>query len=109
MRTLITYIMVFPKRSAFVLVALLLAGIAEALSLTALLPLLSIAVGESIDSSMGKLVVDTLHQVGLSPTLEIILLVIVGGMFLKGAILLLTNQQVGHTVAHVATNRKSVV
>jgi len=103
MRTLITYIMVFPKRSAFVLVALLLAGIAEALSLTALLPLLSIAVGESIDSSMGKLVVDTLHQVGLSPTLEIILLVIVGGMFLKGAILLLTNQQVGHTVAHVAT------
>lgn len=103
MRTLITYIMVFPKRSAFVLVALLLAGIAEALSLTALLPLLSIAVGESIDSSMGKLVVDTLHQVGLSPTLEIILLVIVGGMFLKGAILLMTNQQVGHTVAHVAT------
>lgn len=103
MRTLITYIMVFPKRSAFVLVALLLAGIAEALSLTALLPLLSIAVGESIDSSMGKLVVDTLHQVGLSPTLEVILLVIVGGMFLKGAILLLTNQQVGHTVAHVAT------
>jgi len=103
MRTLITYIMVFPKRSAFVLIALLLAGIAEALSLTALLPLLSIAVGESIDSSMGKLVVDTLHQVGLSPTLEIILLVIVGGMFLKGAILLMTNQQVGHTVAHVAT------
>lgn len=103
MRTLITYIMVFPKRSAFVLIALLLAGIAEALSLTALLPLLSIAVGESIDSSMGKLVVDTLHQVGLSPTLEVILLVIVGGMFLKGAILLMTNQQVGHTVAHVAT------
>lgn len=103
MRTLITYIMVFPKRSAFVLVALLLAGAAEALSLTALLPLLSIAVGDSIDSKMGRMVVDVLHQAGLSPTLEVILLVIVGGMFLKGAILLLTNQQVGHTVAHVAT------
>lgn len=103
MRTLITYIMVFPKRSAFVLAALLLAGVAEALSLTALLPLLSIAVGESIDSRMGRLVVDILHQAGLSPTLEVILLVIVGGMFLKGTILLLTNQQVGHTVAHVAT------
>ena len=104
MRTLFTYIMVFPKRSAFVLVALLLAGVAEALSLTALLPLLSIAVGdESVDSKMGKLVVDMLHGVGLSSTLETILLIIVGGMFLKGAILLLTNQQVGHTVAHVAT------
>ncbi|SFU65495.1 ATP-binding cassette, subfamily C [Nitrosomonas eutropha] len=103
MRTLITYIMVFPRRSAFVLVALLLAGAAEALSLTALLPLLSIAVGESIDSKMGQLVVNMLHEIRLEPTLETILLVIVGGMFLKGAILLLTNQQVGHTVAHVAT------
>ncbi|ABI58780.1 MULTISPECIES: ABC transporter ATP-binding protein [Nitrosomonas] len=103
MRTLITYIMVFPKRSAFVLIALLLAGVAEALSLTALLPLLSIAVGESVDSKMGQLIVNMLHEIGLEPTLETILLVIVGGMFLKGAILLLTNQQVGHTVAHVAT------
>src|SRR5690606_14479391 len=100
---LITYIMVFPKRSAFVIVALLLAGAAEALSLTALLPLLSIAVGEAVDSKMGKLVVDILHGIGLTPTLETILLIIVGGMFLKGTILLLTNQQVGHTVAHVAT------
>ncbi len=103
MRTLITYIMVFPKRSAFVLIALLLAGVAEALSLTALLPLLSIAVGESIDSNIGKFVVEILHQTGIEPALETILLVIVGGMFIKGAILLLTNQQVGYTVAHVAT------
>ncbi len=103
MRTLITYIMVFPKRSAFVLIALLLAGIAEALSLTALLPLLSIAVGESTDSNIGKFIVEILHQVGIEPELEAILLVIVGGMFIKGAILLLTNRQVGYTVAHVAT------
>jgi len=103
MRTLFTYIMVFPKRSAFVLLALLLAGVAEALSLTALLPLLSIAVGESVDSSIGKMVIGFLQQVGIDPSLETILLVIVGGMFLKGVILLLTNRQVGYTVAHVAT------
>jgi len=103
MRTLFTYIMVFPKRSAFVLLALLLAGVAEALSLTALLPLLSIAVGESTDSGIGKMVIGFLQQIGISPSLETILLVIVGGMFLKGVILLLTNRQVGYTVAHVAT------
>ncbi|HRQ05546.1 MAG TPA: ABC transporter ATP-binding protein [Nitrosomonas halophila] len=103
MRTLITYIMVFPKRSAFVLIALLLAGVAEALSLTALLPLLSIAVGESIDSDIGKFIVQIFHQVGIEPTLEFILLFIVSGMLVKGCILLLTNRQVGHTVAHVAT------
>lgn len=103
MRTLITYIMVFPKRSAFVLIALLLAGVAEALSLTALLPLLSIAVGESIDSDIGKFIVQIFHRVGIEPTLEFILLFIVSGMLVKGCILLLTNRQVGHTVAHVAT------
>src|SRR5690606_39995545 len=47
--------------------------------------------------------VEILHQVGIEPELEAILLVIVGGMFIKGAILLLTNRQVGYTVAHVAT------
>lgn len=103
MHTLITYIMVFPRRSAFVLVALLLAGVAEALSLTALLPLISIAVGETDDSKIGRFMAQTLEQVGIAPTIDAILLIIVGGMFIKGIILLLTNRQVGYTVAHVAT------
>lgn len=103
MRTLATYITVFPKRSIFVLIALLLAGVAEALSLTALLPLLSIAAGESIDSSMGKFIIEFLQEIGIEPAIEVILLFIVGGMLVKGIILLLTNQQVGYTVAHVAT------
>lgn len=103
MRTLYTYIMVFPRRSAFVLFALLMAGIAEALSLTALLPLLSIAVGETSDSGIGKLMGDALLSIGIEPTLGMILIIIVGGMFAKGLILLIANRQVGYTVAHVAT------
>jgi ATP-binding cassette, subfamily C, bacterial len=103
MHTLYTYIMVFPRRSAYVLVALLLAGVAEALSLTALLPLLSIAVGESSDSGIGKFMGDALLSIGIEPTLDMILIIIVGGMFTKGLILLIANRQVGYTVAHVAT------
>ncbi len=103
MRTLITYIMVFPRRSTFVIVALLLAGVAEALSLTALLPLISIAVGENDDSKIGHFMVQALERIGIAPTIDTILLVIVGGMLIKGIILLLTNRQVGYTVAHVAT------
>lgn len=103
MRTLLTYIMVFPKRSAFVLLALLVAGVAEGLSLTALLPLLSIAVGQSDDSGIGQFMVQIMERVGIDPTLDMILLIIVGGMFLKGIILLIANRQVGYTVAHVAT------
>ena len=107
MRTLFTYIMVFPRRSAFVLIALLIAGIAEGLSLTALLPLLSIAVGESNQtgesSGIGKFMEQTLRDIGIEPTLDTILIIIVGGMFFKGLVLLLANRQVGYTVAHVAT------
>lgn len=107
MRTLFTYIMVFPRRSAFVLIALLIAGVAEGLSLTALLPLLSIAVGESSQagesSGIGKFMEQTLRDIGIEPTLDTILVIIVGGMFFKGLVLLLANRQVGYTVAHVAT------
>lgn len=105
MRTLFTYIMVFPQRSAFVLVALLVAGIAEGLSLTALLPLISIAVGDagSNDSGIGKFMEKALQDIGIDPTLDTILIIIVGGMFFKGFVLLLANRQVGYTVAHVAT------
>lgn len=106
MRTLFTYIMVFPRRSAFVLIALLIAGIAEGLSLTALLPLLSIAMDESggaNDSGIGKFMEKALQDIGIEPTLDTILLIIVGGMFFKGLVLLLANRQVGYTVAHVAT------
>ncbi|PSJ17102.1 ABC transporter ATP-binding protein [Nitrosomonas supralitoralis] len=106
MRTLFTYIMVFPRRSTFVLFALLIAGIAEGLSLTALLPLLSIAVGDSSgsgDSGIGKFIENTLQDIGIEPTLDTILIIIVGGMFFKGLVLLLANRQVGYTVAHVAT------
>lgn len=104
MRTLFTYIMVFPRRSAFVLLALLIAGVAEGLSLTALLPLLSIAIGDSSsDSGIGQFIEQMLAKIGIEPTLDTILIIIVGGMFAKGLILLLANRQVGYTVAHVAT------
>lgn len=98
--------MVFPRRSAFVLVALLIAGIAEGLSLTALLPLISIAVGDaagSNSSGIGQFMEKALRDIGIDPTLDTILVIIVGGMFFKGFVLLLANRQVGYTVAHVAT------
>jgi ATP-binding cassette subfamily C protein len=85
------------------LVALLAAGIAEGLSLTALLPLLSVAIGGTGDSDIGRVIVSTLQGMGIEPTIGIMLLIIVSGMLLKSLILLFANRQVGYTVAHVAT------
>ena len=103
MRILFTYCSLFPRRTAYVLAALLAAGVAEGLSLTALLPLLSIAVGDSGKSDMGRRIVELLKGAGMEPTIGVMLLVIVSGMILKSLILLLANRQVGFTVAHVAT------
>src|SRR5687768_2593908 len=104
MHTLYTYCMLFPRRTAYVLIALLAAGIAEGLSLTALLPLLSIAVGDTANSDIGRSIVELLQGLGITPTIGIMLLIIVGGMVIKSIILLLANRQVGYTVAHVATS-----
>ena len=103
MRTLLTYFKVFPKRSFYVLIAFLAAGIAEALSLSAILPLLSTAVGDSADSDIGKFVVQLLNEVGLTPTIGTMLLIILLGLVLKNAMLLVANRQIGYTVAYIAT------
>jgi ATP-binding cassette subfamily C protein len=103
MRTLFTYCTLFPRRTAYVLVALFAAGIAEGLSLTALLPLLSISVGDPSNSDIGRQIVELLQKIGIEPTIGVMLLIIVGGMITKSLILLIANRQVGYTVAHVAT------
>ena len=103
MRTLITYFKVFPKRSFYVLIAFLAAGIAETLSLSAILPLLSTAVGDQVDSDIGKFVVRLLNEFGLSPTIGTMLLIILFGIVLKNAMLLVANRQIGYTVAYIAT------
>ena len=103
MHTLVTYIMVFPRRSALVMIALLAAGIAEGLSLTALLPLLSVAVGDASSSETGRTVLQAMQRIGIEPTISTMLLIIVIGMITKSLILLLANRQVGYAVAHVAS------
>jgi ATP-binding cassette subfamily C protein len=103
MRTLLALIRAYPARTAVMLVALIIAGLAEGLSLTTLLPLMSVAVGGAADSGLGRAVVESLGRFELQPTIGVMLLLIVGGMIVKSVLLLLANRQVGYTVAHVAT------
>ncbi|MEE8328294.1 MAG: ABC transporter ATP-binding protein [Nitrosomonadaceae bacterium] len=103
MRTLITYFRVFPRRSLYVLIAFLAAGIAEALSLTAILPLLSIAIGDPVDSTIGKYIVELLNKVDVNPTIGAMLFIILCGIVTKNLIILIANRQIGYTVAHIAT------
>ena len=45
-----------------------------------------------------------LHAVGLQPTAEVLLALIIGGTVLKAALVLLANRQVGYSVARIATD-----
>lgn len=104
MRILFAYGRGYPVRTFLMLISLLLAGIAEGVGLTTLLPLLSIALGDQAHSDLANKVIHVLGLVGLEPTLVTMLVVIVVGLTLSSTLVLLGNRQVGYAVAHVATD-----
>jgi ATP-binding cassette subfamily C protein len=113
MRLLISFSRAYPLQSAIMLIALLLAGVAEGIGLSALLPLISVAMGGQTGAESGasagnsgleQVVTETLLSVGLTPTLGVLLVIIVFAIVLKSGLVLLAKKQVGYTVAGVATD-----
>jgi len=111
MQLMITFIRAYPWQTLLMLAAMLLAGVAEGTSLSALLPLLNIAVrGDGASAAPAELngyerrVNDILGAIGITPTVEVMLAIIVIGGTLKGLLLLVANKQVGYTAAQVTTD-----
>lgn len=108
MRLLLELARADPRRSVTTLACLLLAGAAEGLGVSTVLPLISVALPESTGIVSGpapklaEIVTTGLAVVGLEPTLGTLLLLIVAGMSVKAGLLLLANWQVGFAVARVA-------
>lgn len=109
MRLLITFARTYTLQSIIVLLALLLAGVAEGFGLSAMIPLFaSIAdknggAGQNA-SGLTHLVTESLSFLGLSPSIGVLLVFIVITVMLKGALMLLANKRVGYTVAYIATD-----
>ena len=101
----------YPWQTTLMLIALILSGMAEGIGLSALLPLLNIALGEdavqmipggSVDQSQFEAtVLATLERLSIAPTLGNMLLIVLGGIFFKCVFLLLAQRQVGYTAARV--------
>jgi len=117
MPLLITFARAYPLQSAIMLVALLVAGLVEGVSLTALLPLLNrvlerpdspgsdaTALEPDADSGVGDTLLSGMESMGLTPSVEMLLLVIVLGAIIKGGLVLLAKKKVGYIVAQVATD-----
>ncbi|MSP83479.1 MAG: ABC transporter ATP-binding protein [Alphaproteobacteria bacterium] len=90
-------------RQATVLLCLLAAGLAEGVGLASLMPLLTVAAGVPGDSAIERLVLGGLGAIGLEPDLGVLLLFVVSGLVLKGALMLVAMNHVGYAVAGVAT------
>ena len=107
MRIMLYFARAYPRQTITMLMAQLLAGLMEGISLTALLPILNIAMGGGngkSGSGIGKTVISALKSIGIEPTIPSLLLVVVIGVLLKSALVLLADRKVGYTVACVATD-----
>ncbi len=111
MRLMLSFFRAYPGQTVIMLIALMLAGIAEGMGLSALLPLLSFAVSDEPTTSdhqpqndFERIVVETLHNIGLTPSIGVLLSIIVLGVTLKSLLLLVARKRVGYTAAQVATD-----
>jgi ATP-binding cassette subfamily C protein len=117
MRLLITFTRNYPLSTALMLLAFLLAGLIEGIGLSMLLPIIGITIGNptgaeplsavkngTSGSMLERMVADGLAFLGITPTLGLLLIVLVVTVILKSGLLLLANKQIGYTVARIATD-----
>jgi ATP-binding cassette subfamily C protein len=99
----------YPRRSALLVFLLMLSGLAEGVGFFSLLPMLEVAASQhetpgGDPSDLTRILSDVLGQVGLEPTLGVMLAIVCTAMILKAGFLWLAMREVGYTVAHIATD-----
>ena len=117
MRLILTYLRLYPGKSAVMLIALLLASLAEGVGLSALLPLFNLvteqparadAVADTPSSEsrseLEQIVLDHLDALGFSPSIGLLLFVIVLAVTFKTGLLLVAKRYIGYTAAQIATD-----
>jgi ATP-binding cassette subfamily C protein len=97
----------YPKQTALALGSLLLASLIEGIGLVTMLPLLATQspdMAARLPKGLTRVVQQALDFVGLTPTIGMLLLIIVTIITLKCVLVLLANRQVGFTVALVSAD-----
>ncbi len=94
-----------------VLGCLILASLAEGFGIASLLPALALVLDEpAADASPAQeMVRETLAAIGLTPTLEVLLVVVMVGVTLKAALFIFGMLRVGYAVADVATGLRMAI
>jgi ATP-binding cassette subfamily C protein len=103
----------YRAQSLLVLFCIVLGGVLDGVGISAMLPVLAIAMRGASDapvaepagtSALGETVDKALDAIGLEPELYTLLPIIVILFWTKGGIILFAKRQVGYTVARIATD-----
>ena len=117
MNLLRTFVKRYPWQSLLLVTALLLAGLADGIGLSAMLPLLQIAFNNNTtdaadgafeppaenDSEFAARVTEVLTSLGISPTMGILLTIIVAVIAFKNLLIFFSSSRIGYIAANVAT------
>ncbi|MBP6381996.1 MAG: ABC transporter ATP-binding protein [Pseudomonadales bacterium] len=110
MRLMLSFYRAYPWQTFFTLLALSVAGLAEGVGLSVLLPLLNMATegqGQAApanDNEFSQTVRSALDALGIAATLGNMLLLVVFAIGCKSLLLLFAKRQVGYTAARLATD-----
>ena len=115
MRLMLSFFAAYKLQTVLMLMALFLSGLVEGIGLSALLPLINVALGSAATASLigaapevqndfERTVLEVLQDFNIAPTLENLLWIIVIGVAVKSVLLLIAQRQVGYTAAQVGTD-----
>lgn len=106
------FVVEHPWQSLLLMVLLMLAGIADGIGLSAMLPMLNLAFQDPAAGALSDpgaqdelttFIYQTAEQLGLTPSLGVLLAFIVAGIGLKSLLVFLAEQRIGYLAADVAT------
>jgi len=107
---MLSFYRAYPWQTFFTLLALSVAGLAEGVGLSVLLPLLNMAMegqgqaAPASDNEFSQSVRGALGVLGIAPSLGNMLLIVVFAIGCKSLLLLFAKRQVGYTAARLATD-----
>jgi ATP-binding cassette subfamily C protein len=114
MRLLLVFARRHPRRTLATFLCLVLAGLADGVGVSSVLPLMRLAMPAAADAAgvpgggavtgLEHRVVAALHAVGLEPTAGALFVLVLIGLVLKALLLLIAYRQVGYAVAQTATS-----
>jgi ATP-binding cassette subfamily C protein len=95
----------YPLQSILLCAALLLAGLADGIGLSSLLPALQLAIApaNAETNSFAQNVERILDSIGISPTVGVLLTIILVAIIVKNALIFVSSQRIGYISADVAT------